>query len=113
MGTDDSIEAAADDSKQEKPQKPVVNLQKEQIAAGVEGFMALLKNRVDKEGEQQNSELFSDEPSRVFLQVSGIKLGADSDKCMVKARLPNPLFTKESDVLLVVKDLERGIKADH
>jgi len=95
--------------KEKPPPKPVVTLQKQQIEEGLKAFKSLLAAK--KKDDQK--ELFGDGPARIFLQVAGIKLPADADTCIVKVRLPHTALASDADTLLVVKDLEKGIKADH
>lgn len=106
--------------KEEKTESPVVEaepikpkevkfLLKPKIVEGSSAFMKQLEGRLKKE----ENDLLDAGTKKIQLQVSGIKLPADSDKCTIKSRLPHNCLAADADVLLIVKDNEKGIKPDH
>jgi len=89
--------------------KEVKLLEKSKIDEGSTAFLKLLEGQLKKE----ENDLLDEGTVKVVMQVSGIKLAPDADKCTIKARLPHSCLPADSDVLLIVKDIERGIKSDH
>jgi len=98
-----------EDKPKSAPTKEVKTIKKQKIDDCVKAFSQLI---AVKAKDAENS-LFEDGPKKIYLQVAAIKLAADADKYTLKARMANNPNVPDSDVLLIVKDIERGIKADH
>merc|ERR1740139_1571327 len=81
---------------------------KSQVEDGITTIVKLLEAG---EGEKKN--LFESEGEKISLQISGIKLPRVNDSQIIKIRLPHTPLPQSRDVCLIVKDLEKGIKADH
>jgi len=91
------------------PPKEVKTIKKHKIDDCVKAFSKLIATKV----KDEDNKLFEDGPKKISLQVAAIKLAADADKYILKARMVNNPNVPDTDVLLIVKDIERGIKADH
>merc|ERR1719469_1316646 len=76
-----------------------------------DGITTIAKLLAAGEGEKKN--LFESEGEKISLQISGIKLPRVNDSQIIKIRLPHTPLPQSRDVCLIVKDLEKGIKADH
>jgi len=86
----------------------LVKLELKQIEEGVRAFSKLM----ELEGGDKK-DLFASDGQKVTLQISGIRLPRDSEAQVLKCRLPHCPLPPTRDVCLFVKDMEKGIKADH
>jgi len=77
----------------------------------VEEGIRTLKKLLDNPGEKK--QLFESEGEKISLQISGIKLPRINDSQIIKIRMPHSPQPESRDVCLIVKDLQKGIKADH
>ncbi|TRY69215.1 hypothetical protein TCAL_12791 [Tigriopus californicus] len=72
-----------------------------------------VNERAKGEHDQLRPDLFEDEATRINVQVVGIKLPKDGRQQLLHVPLPHDYLVDPSDVCLVVKDLEKGIRPDH
>jgi len=93
----------------EKTEK-IVEIKQEQIVEGVKAFKKLLELN---SGEDANKDLFASEGKKINLQISGIKIPRETEKQVIKVKLPHVPLPENRDVCLFVKDLEKGLKVDH
>ena len=63
--------------------------------------------------EDANKDLFATEGKQVNLQISGIKIPRESEKQIIKVKLPHSPLPENRDICLFVKDLQKGLKVDH
>jgi len=88
-------------------------LGEEQMAAGLAAFRKLVALREEEEKEKDLLGGASGEGRKVQVQVAAIKLPRVSEAQILKIVLPHHHTPPSRDVCLIVKDLERGIKAEH
>jgi len=58
-------------------------------------------------------ELLPENSSKIFLQISGIKIPSSKDTHTIKTPLPHGFLEPDANILLVVKDFKKGDKHDH
>ncbi|KAK2714449.1 uncharacterized protein LOC136040170 isoform X1 [Artemia franciscana] len=80
---------------------------REQVQACVETLFESLKK-----SDKNKEELFSDNPSPVYLQLSAIRIPGGEER-LVKFLLPHNPRSGDSEACLVIKDKERDLKKDH
>jgi len=90
--------------------KEVVEIKLEQIVEGVKAFKKLLELN---SGDDANKDLFASEGKKINLQISGIKIPRESERQVIKVKLPYVPLPENRDICLFVKDLEKGLKVDH
>jgi len=90
--------------------KEVVEIKLEQIVEGVKAFKKLLELN---SGDDANKDLFASEGKKINLQISGIKIPRESERQVIKVKLPHVPLPENRDICLFVKDLEKGLKVDH
>ena len=70
------------------------------------------KVKKDVTGEKK-SQLFGAEETPVNMQITGIKIAKESRKQVLKIVLPHSPIVDKTDICIIVKDLEKGLKVDH
>ena len=70
------------------------------------------KVKQDVTGEKK-SQLFGAEETPVNMQITGIKVAKESRKQLLKIVLPHSPIVDKTDICIIVKDLEKGLKVDH
>jgi len=84
-------------------------LAEEQVVKAVSAaFKAYEVSKTKAETEK----LFDDEPEPINLLVSAIKI-PQGEPAFFSSKLPNSFLSKDNDICLIVKDLEKGWKKDH
>lgn len=99
----------AESTMESKKEVPKCELNKEQVKKAVE---AAFKAQEFCQKKGKSSNLFEEDPEPIYLLVSSFKIPSEESK-LLKTVLPNSFRNEESDICLIVKDLEKGWKIGH